>query len=827
MDTNPENNTPIPSNNTTIPTAFNQLPLYFIENQGQMDEEVAYYVKGSNKILYFTSEGITFALTGNEGGETKRWGVKLSFVGANPAAKPEGRDRQKAIFSHFKGKPKDWITGIPTYKKLAYKDLWPGIDLVYSGMVNQLKYEFVVAPGAEPAVIRLVYAGATDVTLTEPGALTVTTPVGGVEDGVPYAYQVVDGEEKEVSMCYALNEKTEDDVFCLEFDLGEYDPKEQLILDPSMLVYCGYIGGADSFGEAGYAFAVDDQGNAYVTGITHSNQSTFPVKTGPDLTFNGGVLDAFVAKVNAQGTELDYCGYIGGIGDEYGWGIAVDGQGNAYVSGYTDSTESSFPVTVGPDLTFNGGEDVFVAKVNAQGTSLDYCGYIGGIGYEDVGDIAVDGQGRVYVAGCTGSDEKSFPVILGPDLTYNSGGDAFVAKVNAQGSGLIYCGYIGGKENDAALGIVIDNQGNSYVSGQTFSNESSFPVTVGPDLSHNGGNDSFVAKINAQGTGLDYCGYIGGDKGDYSTGIAVDGQGSVYVTGNATSDESSFPVTVGPDLTHNGGIGDVFVAKVNVQGTGLEYCGYIGGSGALDKGFDIDVNLFGEAFVTGYTTSDELSFPVTVGPDLSHNGGQDVFVAKVNIQGTGLDYCGYIGGYGWDNGLAIAVDDQGNAYVTGWTDSTESSFPVKVGPDLTFNGGNQGDAFVAKIMRLSLSADSYELSESTGGTINFTLDAGDWNANRNYFLLGSISGTEPGIPLPGGMATLPLNWDFFLVLVINMINGPIFQNFAGSLDADGLGTATFNFPAGTGATGLSMYYAYALSKPYDFTSNSIMIQIVP
>jgi hypothetical protein len=207
-----------------------------------------------------------------------------------------------------------------------------------------------------------------------------------------------------------------------------------------------------------------------------------------------------VAKVNAAGTALVYAGYIGGTGDEVGYGIAVDSAGNAYVTGYTNSTEPSFPVTVGPSLTFNGFADAFVAKVNPTGTALVYAGYIGGSG-DDVGNgIAVDASGNAYVTGNTNSTEATFPVTGGPDLTYNGGTyDAWVAKVNAAGSALVYCGYIGGGGIDVGNGIAVDIFGNAYVVGSTNSTEATFPVTVGPDLTYNGGsNDAFVAKIAPQ-----------------------------------------------------------------------------------------------------------------------------------------------------------------------------------------------------------------------------------------------------------------------------------------------------------------------------------------
>jgi hypothetical protein len=396
-----------------------------------------------------------------------------------------------------------------------------------------------------------------------------------------------------------------------------------------------------------------------------------------------------------------------------GDGIAVDSAGNAYVTGETQSSQASFPETVGPDLSFSGTEDAFVAKVNAAGTGLVYAGYIGGgaafFSTQGLG-IAVDSTGHAYVTGRTTVPEAhGFPVTVGPDLTYNGKVDAFVAKVKADGTGLDYAGYIGGAEDENVQnfgGIAVDSAGNAYVTGDTNSPQATFPETVGPDLTFNGGSrDAFVAKVKADGTGLDYAGYIGGAGTDEGRGIAVDSAGNAYVTGRTGSPETSFPETVGPDLTFNGGNFDAFVAKVNAAGTALDYAGYIGGADS-EVGNGIAVDSAGDAYITGSAGSSEDTFPngngfaslLIPGPDQTFNGpfgAGDAFVAKVNAAGTGLVYAGYIGGTDTDTGNGIAVDGAGNAYVTGATNSSEATFPVSGGPDVTFNGFV--DAFVAKV----------------------------------------------------------------------------------------------------------------------------------
>ena len=750
---------------------FGQLPLYFVENRGQLDERVAYYIQGSDKTLYFTSDGVTFALTRPSSGEStrnpkstighrrasddaharplthshsptlpySRWAVKLDFVGANPNVRPIGQSQTEAVFSYFKGKPDEWHTGLRTYSRIVYPNLWPGIDLVYYGTANQLKYEFVVRPGADPNQIRLTYRGATDVRLNPAGQLEVTTPQGNFTDDTPVAYQDIDGQRVPVSMAYALDEQWPLDFQNHQsainnpksygFRVGDYDPTRPLVLDPAVLVYAGYIGGVN--GDIGFGIVVDGAGNAYVTGETASSEVTFPVTVGPDLTHNGVITDAFVAKVNVAGTGLVYAGYIGGDGPDYGTGIVVDEAGNAYVTGQTDSTQATFPVTVGPDLTYNGYYDAFVAKVNVAGTGLTYAGYIGGASEDKGFGIAVDGAGNAYVTGETASSEVTFPVTVGPDLTFNSIGDAFVAKVNVAGTGLTYAGYIGGDNWDYGTGIAVDEMGNAYVTGDTRSTQATFPVTIGPDLTYNGGaygGDAFVGKVNTAGTGLVYAGYIGGDgDDDQGLDIVVDGAGNAYVIGKTDSTPATFPVTVGPDLTYNGGGSDAFVAKVNPAGTGLIYAGYIGGDN-WDYGTGIAVDEVGNAYVTGLTNSADATFPVTIGPDLTFNGDFDAFVAKVNTAGAGLVYAGYIGGADYDDATGIAVDRAGNAYVMGWTQSAQATFPVTVGPDLTHNG--YSDAFVAKV----------------GGVPSSFLDLPIDYSNSNFAQAarGNVDGKGPG-----------------------------------------------------------------------------------
>lgn len=741
-----------------------KLPLYFVENRGQLPSPVAYYARGQRASVYFAPGGVTFTLAepasaaasesradatpvgvrlrldGSPASSDrlrKRDTVRLGFVGSNPEARPVGEALTPAVVSHFRGPRATWKTGLRTYERIRYENLWPGVDLTYDGDAPRLKYAFRLEPGATPGQIRLAYRGATGVRVAANGDLEISTPHGAFRDGSPVAYQEVGGKRVEVPVAYELAS----DAKSYGFRVGNYDPTLPLEIDPAVFVYAGFIGGEGK--ERGLGIAVDAEGHAYVVGQTCS--SDFPAGVGPDTTQNGDC-DAFIAKVATDGTGLVYAGYIGGAAEDFADAVAVDAAGNAYVTGYTSSDETSFPVTVGPDLTYNDADgvgtiDAFVAKVNATGTALDYAGYIGGTGFEFAENVAVDAEGHAYVTGLTSSPQSSFPVAVGPDLTFNSPPphdpltlddffeifDAFIAKVRVDGTGLDYCGYIGGSHTDGALlfggfsgsyltagGIAIDGDGNAYVSGATDSAEDTFPdgdgfgSLPGFDQFFGGHGDAWVVKVNAAGTGFDYATYIGGSLSDAAQGMAVDAEGSAYAVGWTGSDDGSFPVLMGPDLSFNGLFGafDAFVTKLSPDGTELVYSGFIGGKDE-ETAYHVVVDPGGYAYITGETRSDEETFPVVGGPDLTHNGLNvqgirvlNAWVAKLKPvpddpePANNYVFNGYIGGSGTTKGFDVAVDAGGAAYVAGDVVPT-LTFPIVVGPG-TIPGGNW-DAFLAKV----------------------------------------------------------------------------------------------------------------------------------
>jgi hypothetical protein len=676
-------------------------PLLLVENRGQTDADVVAYARGRTTNAYFAKGGVTYSL--HQGG--KRWTLKADFVGANADVRTELRDAAPTLFNWFKGPKSQWKTGVRTFREIAYRDLWPGIDLVWTAGADELKYQFVVRPGADPSRIRFAWRGASGVAVDGAGALELTTPVAVLRDAAPVSFQDAGGRRVAVESAFAVDGSTSG------FRVGAYDARLPLVIDPATILYAGYIGGEGT--DVATGVSIDDIGGAYVSGYTNASEATFPRIAGPDSTQNGDY-DAFVAKVTPGGAFLEYVGYVGGDGIDQATAIAVDSSRHAYIVGNTQSTLATFPAAVGPNLT-HALQDGFIAKVSADGTSLAWCGYIGGSQNDVALGVAVDKNDNAYVTGVISGGEADFPVAVGPRTTFDTLADAFVVKVKADGTGFVYAGFIGGIGTaDEGHAIAVDADGAAYVAGR--SNGPDFPFTTGPGLVAKGSSDGFIAKVRPDGTGLVYAGLIGGSAYDTCNGVAVDSQKRAYVCGTTSSDETTFPVKVGPRLVignhlvngHPGVPKDGFVARVKADGTGLEYCGYVGGSND-DTATGIALNDVDQAFVTGGSFSGlnpyEGSFPFIGGPGETRppQGFEGAYITRVKTDGHGFVTSGFIGYH--DPGYAIAVGDANNAYVVGLAKSTDFSvfpFPTLIGPDLTrndslINGDFASDAFIAKV----------------------------------------------------------------------------------------------------------------------------------
>lgn len=695
--------------------AYGALPLSFEVNQGQTDEQVKFLARSAGCVLFLTATEAVMALDNaashRQGKEIRaarnriddgesdersrrppRSIVRMKLEAANPAPRIEGLDPLASTTNYFSGSdPAHWRTNIPSYSRVRYAEVYSGIDMVYYGDQRRLEYDFVIAPGANPELIQMSFAGIESFEITRLGDLILHTTRGDIRQRRPVAYQEINGSKVEVFASFVPS-----GVGQVGFQLAAYDPARPLIIDP-VLIYSTYLGGSGF--DQGYAIAVDSSGSAYVTGMTAATD--FPTTPGAVQTNYGGG-DAFVAKLNPAGTALVYSTYLNGAS---GNGIAVDSTGSAYVTGEAGTT--NFPTTPGAFQTAPMGYDAFVAKLNPAGSALVYSARFGG-NLDDFGrGIALDGSGNAYITGWTvcRSTNCTFPTVNAFQPNYAGGtNDAFVTKIDSSGSALVYSTYLGGGRvingtEDWGEGIAVDSLGSAYVTGYTYSPD--FPVTAGAFDTSRAGLDAFVTKFAPSGQALIYSTFLGGAGREQGQGIAVDLSGNAYVTGLTESFDNpftlpyeGFPITSGAFQTK--GSFDAFVTKLNAQGSALVYSTYLGGNGGVERGWSIAVDLSGNAYVTGDTTS--ADFPTASPIQRMYGGGlSDAFVTKLNALGSGLVYSTFLGGTLTDEGRGIALNVSGEAYVTG--DTSSNDFPT-ANPFQPGNGGgfnNHDDAFVVKI----------------------------------------------------------------------------------------------------------------------------------
>jgi hypothetical protein len=538
---------PLTKANTLV--KFYELPLYFERNDGQFDPRIHYLTRGYQYTTYFTPQEVEITLQGKEQLSSA---LKLQFIGANPNPQVQGLEKQECTSNYFIGNDSQkWRTHIPNYAKVVYQEIYPGINAVFYGNKQQLEYDICVAPGANPNIVRLHIEGIKDMVIDPTGDLRLSIN----DDHLilmhkPFIYQMIDGKTINIPGEFILLAKND-----IGFKLGTYDLNQELVIDPT-LSYSTYLGGNDY--DQSNAIAVDSDGNAYVTGSARS--SDFPTTMGAfDTTLGGiGIQNAFITKMNSTGTALVYSTYLGGNIYEQSNAIAIDGSGNAYVTGLTQS--SNFPTTMGAFQTAKLGlQDAFITKLNSTGTALIYSTYLGGGTSEQGSGIAVDSDGNAYITGSTTS--SNFPTTVGAfQTTLNGFMDAFITKLNSGGSALVYSTYLGGNSGDHCYGITIDTLGNAYVTGYTQSSD--FPTTPGAfQTTFMGVSDAFITKLNSTGTALIYSTYLGESGDNQGNAIAIDASGNAYITGYTQS--SSFPTTDGAFQTELGGadVQNAFISK--------------------------------------------------------------------------------------------------------------------------------------------------------------------------------------------------------------------------------------------------------------------------
>jgi hypothetical protein len=724
---------------------FGDLPLYF-----EADSPAHFQAQGHDSQFSISRDGAQLVL--REHADAPARAMRMQFVGASPQAQIHGDNELPGKINYFTGNnPAQWRSGVPTFAKVCIDEVYPGINLVYYGNQQQIEYDLTVAAGASPDLIALHFDGADKITTNANGELILKLGNREILQPKPLIYQMIGGSRKEIAGGYKIL-----NAHSIAFTVGKYDRALPLVIDP-VLSYATYFGGTS--GEAAWAVALNpNDGSIYIAGQTFSklfytNGWSFSTTNAYQTNFAGGTLtgDAFVARFDNLGKNLIYLTYLGGSTDDGALGVAVDAAGNAFVTGWTDST--NFPTSANalyPKISGKIGNgftsypvDAFVAELNPSGSNLVYSTYLGGSSMDSGTGIAVDSSDDAYVTGYSYS--TNFPTQnaiqnhLACKYSVYFNANAFVSEIASNGTALVFSTYLGGTNFDEGLGIALDGGNNIYVAG--FTGSTNFPTTnflyqvIGTNLysghwlnglTNNNANfayDAFITKLTPSGANLVYSTLLGGVNNDVANHVAVDNSGAAYVTGWTTS--TNFPETVATDLivnqlTNNVSsttVTNVFLTKItNGIGTsaGIAYSVTFGGKRS-NVGFGVAVDPAGDAFVTGATTATNFPCLPTNSTGFlraTNSGGSDVFVTAFNPDASALLYSTLLGGRQYDAGYSIAVDPAGNAYVVGATSSTNFATP---GAFQTFRNGTN-DTFLAKILLQSQPTTPVLSIVPSGGT---------------------------------------------------------------------------------------------------------------
>jgi Beta-propeller repeat len=678
--------------------------LAFEANRGQLDAQVRFRARGAGYTVFLASDAAVLTL---RNGPIDSAILRLRPVGASRDARLVPEDELPGVVHAVTAVPGVGSIGAPTYAaptyaRVRYAGVYPGIDLAYYGGPRALEYDFVVAPGADPGRIALAFDGAERLEVDAAGELVVHTAAGELRQPRPVVYQGVNGARRAVAGDYVVDGEGH-----VGFRLGPYDASRPLVIDP-VLAYSSYLGGlgdeSDAFGNGQVSVAVDGAGNVYVAGTTSSID--FPTTPGALAGESAGGFDVFVTKLSPDGVVL-YSTYLGGPCDDVARDVAVDADGNAYVTGRMNGGGLCF-ADVQPG--------VLVAKLAPTG-ALVYGSVIGGtLADASIGQaIAVDATGHAYVTGIASTASYDFPTTAGALRPQACGGfasDGFVAKLAAEGNALEYSTFLCGGGDDSPSAIAVDAAGAAFVGGTTGSSD--FPTVAPLQATRHGGPvqvTGFVSKLAPDGSHLLWSTYLGGSGNDRLEDLAVDAHGDAYVTGETDSED--FPTTPGVLQEHAGNrfcletCSDAFVTKIDANGTAILYSTYLFGE-LDDAGTAIAVDDDGHAFVAGATVSNY--FPHMNAFQATNHGLADAFVAELSRGGTRLLYASYLGGskaepspgIGWDVGSGIALDGAGNAWVAGYTQSydfptTPNAFQQILTGTCDVLGTPCGDAFVAQV----------------------------------------------------------------------------------------------------------------------------------
>jgi hypothetical protein len=694
--------TPRRTSSDAMSAKYANLPMSFEPNVGQTSSSARFISRGRGYTALLTSDGLVLTLrsrainqslapSNTAGSGFSRHAVQLQLLGANKNPVATGERQQLARVNYFLGKdPAKWRRNVPTYSGVRYMEIYPGTDLRYYGTQGHLEYDFLVKAGADAGQIRFQVQGANQVEVEDDGNLLLQTDAGELQLKAPQVYQETSSGRIPIAGGYVLKSGNQ-----IGFQLAPHDPTKPVVIDP-VLIYSTYLGGEGN--EQAYGVAIDASGNSYVVGSTDSTD--FPVTAMGPAT--GGVNHVFVEKLDPTGSNLIFCDYLGGSGEDDGYALALDAANHIFITGSTAS--SDFPLISPFQASEPSSLNAFLVKISADGSTLLYSSYFGGNGSDVPVGVAVDVTGNMILAGYTSSTNlplaNAYQSSVLANQTYG-----FISKFSPDGSSLVYSTYFGGNSNVATqpwstiAGMALDSSGNVYVAGTT--NTYNFPVTSGAYLTTNpassGVSTGFLGKFSSSGN-LVYSTYFGGDILTEINAIAVDSSGSPYITGVDYGD-GSLPLTTTSICNPNvDSCQFAYVTKFDATGSSLVYSTFLGPNN-LANPYAIVLDANNDAYVVALNTSG-LFTPVN-GIETTGN----LLLAEIDPVASSELFATYIGGSNYDQPSpgGMALDAGGNIYIVGATSSTD--FPVTTSAFQSLFAGNT-EGFLVKVGSASAPAVS-------------------------------------------------------------------------------------------------------------------------
>jgi hypothetical protein len=779
-------------------------PILFAANVGQAAEGALFTARGGGMVAAFAQDALWFQLaafdagsTGGTPAATRAARVALTFVDAATEMAVAGEDEAATPVAHLGGR----ATGrTPVFRRVRYRGVQPGIDVVVRGDGGAPQYDVHVAPGADLAAVSFELAGASALRLASDGSLVATTPAGDFVQGAPQTYEIEkDGARRALPSRFRLLGGVR-----YGFAADGRDASRELVVDP-VLSYSSYLGGSGV--DVAYGVATAGFSEAYVVGSTLSTD--FPLTLGA-VDPTTVQTEAFVARVNFAGTMLNAATYLGGSGDDVAEDVAVGADGTIFVVGRT--TSANFPTTPGAfDATYGGGGDAFLLRLTNDGTALVFSTFAGGPGADALTTIALATDGSPLVGG---TSSGGFPTSGGSvQPTYAGGGDGVLAKF-ATGGAFLGGTYLGGGLDDAVTALAIDpSTDDLLVAGTT--RAGGVGATPGAWLATPpGGMDGFASRIAADLSAVQWSTFLGGAADDAAYGVGTDGVGTTFVAGRTAS--ADFPTTAGSfDQTFDGPT-DAFAVALDAAGAAPVFATFVGGTGD-DAATDLRIDVGWSVHLVGETNA--ADFPATFdGHQPTPGGGVDGFYAKLDFMGTFVEYGTFLGGAGSDRARALALDARGGVFVAG---EAEAGFPTSPGAlDETYGG--QTDAFVFACVFCFAKPSVFDLGGGCAVGAPPTLNS--TNGLLGQFFTMTLSGMTPGTPAQlwfSGATLFPLVFGGCSLHVDPYL--PVFAGFYAA-DAAGEAAATFHVTPDSFCCGLELaFQAFVLEPAGPALSNGVRI----